>query len=53
MKKDLPDECDASMPQKYILTGLKPQWINSLVHFRGCEKVLEAFFEYTNRNRIV
>lgn len=32
---------------------LEPQWIYSLIHFRGCEKVLVALFEYTNRNRVV
>lgn len=32
---------------------LELQWIYSLIHFRGSEKVLVALFEYTNRNRIV
>ena len=32
---------------------LEPQRIYSLIHFRGCEKVLVALFEYTNRNRVV
>ena len=31
---------------------LEPQWIYSLIHFRGCEKV-HALFDYTNRNRVV